>query len=122
MNDSPQHVAAFRILDRTGIWKSNYAPPVFRLLWRLAVNVSPPHFMSFFGAAALAGIGFGVVWGLFMLLFFAASGGVNLPILLWASIAAGVMFGLTAATYYAYGRRRHQLPKGSALPQDAGDA
>jgi hypothetical protein len=122
MNNSPQHLAAFRLLEKAGIWKSNYAPPVFRMLWRRGVNVPPPHFMSFLASAALTGIGFGVMWGLFMLAFAAATGNIHFPVLLAASVGAGLLFGVSMATYYAFGRRRHKLPKWSSLPQQPSDA
>jgi hypothetical protein len=36
--------AALGILARTGIPKFAYAPPTHRLLWRLGVEIRPPHF------------------------------------------------------------------------------
>ena len=122
MTLSPQHAAALRLLEQTGILKSNYAPPLFRLLWRAGVPVPPPHFMSFFAAAASTGLAFGTMFGLFMVSFAAALGEASPLRQVWACVSAGVMFGIAMASYYAYGRRKYQLPEWSVLAQSGGDA
>lgn len=119
MKSSPQHIAAFRLLDEAGILKGNYAPPIARLLWKMGFSIPPPHFMTFVGSAVLSGTTFGTLWGLVMLAFAAATGTVNGAVLLGASAGAGVLFGITMATYYAYGRKRYKLPKWSSLRQIA---
>ena len=117
MVNSPQHLAALRLLDESGISKSNYAPPLFRLLWRAGVDVPPPHFMSFFRSAVTMGTTFGIVWGLLFSVFeLLVDGAVNIPVLLLTAICCGFVFGLAVATYYSYGRRRYKLPEWSALP------
>ena len=88
-----------------------------RLLWKMGINVPPPHFMSFVGSALLTGITFGTLWGLFMLLFAVMTGSVNLSVLLAASLSAGVLFGVTMAIYFAYGRKRYKLPNWESLSQ-----
>ncbi len=49
-----------------GMKKSLLQPPLFRLLWRLGIDVPPPHFLSGGMLMAIYGIGSGV---LFVLLF-----------------------------------------------------
>ena len=117
MNDSPQRLAAFQLLDKAGVWKSNYAPPIFRLLWRIGLNLPPPHFMSIASSAALTGTFFGVFWGIFMYRFAATTGDVKPSALLFSALCAGVLFGASMAAYYAFGRRKYKLPKWSSLPQ-----
>ena len=53
--------AALRLMAGTGIWRSNYAPPLVRLAWRLGWDLPLPHYLpawqvvlgfgGFFGAA-----------------------------------------------------------------------
>ena len=116
MNISPQHRAAFALLDRTGISKINYAPFIVRMLWKFNVNIPPPHFMTFTGSAALTGTAFGIALGFLILLLAIATGHYKLELLFWTPIGAGVGFGVSMAAYYAYGRRRHKLPDWSSLP------
>lgn len=101
---------AIEILGATEMWKSNYLPPITRLLRRMGFKVLPPHFYSFLYIAIFAGIYFTMAWGLFMWLFFWS--GEGLP---WGNIASkailgGFLFGIGMAAYYAYGRKRYKLP------------
>ncbi len=93
-------------LDRlceTRIWPSHYASPLYRLLWRLGVNLPPPHFNGFLANFAVSAAFFGIVWGLLMGL---TGGGW----LLRESILAGGLFGLWMAIYYRFSARKHKLP------------
>ena len=102
--------AALELLETTGIWKSNYAPPGVKLLWRLGVACPPPHMASFSGTALVAGLYFAVGWGLCMWLFFWSKRPLPITSALLLSIIVGIFFGLFMASYYAFGRRKHQLP------------
>lgn len=113
----PQRAQALQILAQTGIGKANYAPPLFRLLWRLQVNCPPPHFLPFWQAALLLGIFFGpswvgLMWLLSGLLAWLQPSGLILSV---AGLVIGALFGLSMALYYAYGRRKYRLPAWEAL-------
>lgn len=104
---------ALKLLARTGIRKSNYLPPALRLLWALGVKVPPPHFAAFIPTFLVTGAFFGLSWGALMRLFvLGLMPGLSV---LYVSISAGVLFGLSMAAYYAYGRSKHRLPPWSSL-------
>lgn len=105
---------AFTILEGTGIWRMNYAPPLFRLLWLLKLQVPPPHFRSFAANALTLGGFFGGAWGLFMWTI-VWHRFTSVEIALFASAIAGTFFGIGMASYYQYGQRKHSLPNWEAL-------
>jgi hypothetical protein len=110
MESIPRREAALRLLETTGMWRSSYEPPALRLLWRLGVDAPPPHFAGF-GASALAiGSFFGLAWGLAMWLFLWRSQAVPAAAVVIAAVGAGLLFGISMATYYAFGRRKYKLP------------
>lgn len=109
--------AALAIMARTGIWESNYYPPILRLLWRMGVHLPLPHFVSFGRVALVSGGFFGPAWG--ALMWFAIWRHQMQPIAALAiTLVAGIVFGLTLAAYYGYGRRKHKLPLWHELPDN----
>ncbi|MFZ6755548.1 DUF6404 family protein, partial [Undibacterium sp. Dicai25W] len=48
MNCSRKRGAALKLLESIGISRSNYAPPLVRLLWRVGIDIPPPHFGGIF--------------------------------------------------------------------------
>lgn len=100
--------AALGLLKSTGIWRSNYAPPLHRLFWKLGARVPPPHFLSFTANFVSAGVWFGVFWGLAMWLTGSSHHGLSR--LAAAALFAGLFFGLGMAAYYRYGARKHGIP------------
>ena len=60
------------------------APPFFRLLWALGLDVPPPLFLGFLTLMLLMGTFFGIFWGAFMwLLLWHAWHAVDLVVLLY---------------------------------------
>ena len=59
MSYPPKLDSALALLAASGIWRSNYAPPIRRLLWRVGVNIPPPHLASFGFNFIFSAIGFG---------------------------------------------------------------
>ena len=97
-------------LPALGISPYTAAPPVYRLLWRLGVEVPPPLFTRFFPLALVMGAFFAIGWGGFMWLFFwsresAPAGGIAV-----VSLAAGILFGLFMAGYIRYKANKLNLP------------
>lgn len=114
--------AALDLLKSTGIRRSNYLPPAIRLLWRIGVQVPPPHFVGFMSTLLVSGAAFATLWGLLMWLFLWRNQDMRLVAAASASGAAGILFGLLMAMYYAYGRRKHHLPSWSSLGSSGGEA
>lgn len=110
---------ALELLSSTGMARSHYAPPLIRLLWKAGVQVPPPHFQSFLRAALVMGLWFGTCWGVVMWIFFWSRSDPATPLsplaALVAAGAAGLLFGLAMASFYARDRRKHQLPAWTEL-------
>jgi hypothetical protein len=102
---------ALELLKATGMSRGNYEPPLVSLLWRLGMPVPPPHFASFIAVALFLGVGFGVVWGAVMWFFTWSASGMDMHAAMLTSTASGLFFGIAMASFYAYGRRKHKLPK-----------
>jgi hypothetical protein len=115
MTPNKQRDAALALLAQTGIWPSNYAPPLFHLLWRMGVDVPPPHFVRFASVVIFMGTFFGGMFALFMWPTLWTRMGLSFGGALIRSGVAGLVFGLAMAGYYAYGRRRHRLPSWDEL-------
>ena len=111
MTESEKREAALALLAKTGIWPSNYAPPLFHVLWRLGVNVPPPHFIGFFSILIFTGGLFGIL----MTLFFAPMLDQSRSGAVLIAACMGGAFGLAMACYYAYGRQIHRLPRWNEL-------
>jgi Family of unknown function (DUF6404) len=96
---------------KLGISPYTAAPPLYRLLWRLGIEIPPPLFAAFLPNAFLMGGFFTCSWGLFMCLFiWAGDGKVSAFFALQASLFAGLMFGITMALYLRYKARQLNLP------------
>ncbi|AIY44169.1 hypothetical protein LT85_5011 [Collimonas arenae] len=106
----PQAVnEALEKLATTGIWRSNYAPPVYRLLWWAGISVPPPHFVGFVRNFVFSGGVFGIAWGAIMWFGIWSHGGMSALHAACATLFAGVFFGLVMALYYRHGARKYQL-------------
>jgi len=107
--------SALAMVAATGIWRSSYAPPLYRLFWRVGLFLPPPHFASFGFNFIFMTAWFGVVWGAIMWFSvwsqYSGSGVVAAVV----AVVAGVLFGLAMAAYYRYGARKYKLPLWSQL-------
>lgn len=106
---------ALSILKKTRIWRCNYEPPYLRFLWRMGVELPPPHFVPFFQTASIAAAWFSLLWGAFMWFFVWGRQGMLGSSAIAISCATGTFFGVVMASYYAYGRRKYHLPRWVSL-------
>ena len=104
-----KHDAAMKELAATGIWRSNYAPPIYLVYRALGLKVRPPHYAGLVAGMLGQGLFFGVVWGLFM--WWSQWRGTDLPVrgMLLSAVFAGAFFGGVMTVAYAYGRRKWKL-------------
>jgi uncharacterized membrane-anchored protein len=93
------------------MWRSNYEPPLLRLLWRLGLNVPPPHFAGFVATALFSGGFFALLWGVIMWFLTWSRSGMSPTGAVTTAVFGGVLFGLMMASYYYWGRRKHRLPE-----------
>ncbi len=103
------------ILAETGIWRSNYEPPFLRLLWRLGIDIPPPHFVSFVPMFLLSAAWFGFSFGIVMWILQWQRQGMGGMAAVIAACLVGLFFGLAMASYYARGRRKYRLPEWESL-------
>lgn len=57
---------ALTIMESKKMWRSNYAPLLLRLAWKVGLKVPPLPFASFWQITLLMGLWFGPVWGICM--------------------------------------------------------
>lgn len=106
------------ILRNTGMWRCNYEPPYLRILWRIGVEIPPPHFVPFSQMAMLATLWFSVVWGTIMWNLVWAKQGLTGIAAVCISCLAALFFGLSMGIYFAYGRRKYNLPSWASLDDE----
>lgn len=105
------------MLSQHGLAPGTYAPLLFRLLWKIGVNVPPPHFMGFTKLAMIWGTWFAVVWGAIMWAFVWSRQDTNILLAAGSAIAAGTFFGVSLAAVYARHRKKYGLPTWESFGQ-----
>jgi membrane associated rhomboid family serine protease len=104
-----------RDLGQKGIGQYTIAPPIYRLLWRLGIEVRPPHFASFWSLAVPMAMGFAIFWGILMW-FTVWQQRSSVSLVVGTAALAGLLFGLTMAGYYRGRARRLTLPRWEDYP------
>jgi hypothetical protein len=107
------------VLSERGLSRNHAEPLLFRLLWKLGVNVRPPHFLGFAHVALGYGTWFGGVWGVSMWLLVWSQQGVGMLGLALRAGIAGACFGMMMAWFYARERREFALPAWESLGQES---
>jgi hypothetical protein len=108
---------AIAIMDSKKMWKSNYAPPLLRGLWRLGFKIPPIPFIPFWKNFLFFGFTFGIPWGLFMWFFsWKDMGLLPLGALLLITVA-GIFFGIWMAGFQWWRKRVNKLPDWKALDE-----
>jgi hypothetical protein len=103
-------------LRKQGVSPSTVAPPFFRLLWTLGLDVPPPFFLGFLTLTLLMGAFFGTLWGVFMWLLLWQAWHVPLEVVIMTSAGTGLFFGLSMAGYYRWKAARLRLPPWESYP------
>jgi hypothetical protein len=109
-------------LETHGIARSTVAPPLYRFLWRLGIEVLPPHFQSVTSITLLTGCVFGPAFGAaFGALIWISSWwltDLEFPLVALALLSAvsGAMFGLIMAASYTSQAKWLKLPAWHKYP------
>ena len=103
--------AAMKELEQSGMWRSNYAPPAFRIQRRLGQQARPPHYAPFSRTAVGYAFWFAGIWGILMWFTQWRDQGYTVASAAAASVFAGLIFGALIAGYYAVSRRKHGLSR-----------
>jgi hypothetical protein len=97
-------------LVHRGISPHTGAPPAFRFLWKIGLQVPPPLFIGFAGNTILLGTVFGFVLGLLILCWeHWALGRTNFAFTFLLSALAGLSWGFWMAAALAWYQRRLKL-------------
>lgn len=102
--------AAFRLMDAAGVKPGLSRPPLWRLLWRLGVEIPPPLFMSGWGRALFSGLSFAVFWGALMWLLIWRAQEFPPMAAIGSAVFAGLLFGAMTTAVSLRKRRKLGLP------------
>ena len=111
MSFSEKYINAMEELGRSPILEGNYSPPLHKGLRRMGVELKPPHYAGFLANSIIAGIPFGILWGVLMWLVVWQSAQLPAAIAIWAGGMAGLLFGVMMAIYYRWSANRHHLSR-----------
>lgn len=101
---------AFAIMESKNMWRSNYAPPLLRALWKLGLKIPPLPFASFWQVTFMMGFGFGLVWGLVMWFFIWQGMDVQPSWAIFRSLSGGILFGVMMAAFHWWRKKANNLP------------
>ncbi|NIF73491.1 hypothetical protein F3J16_25390 [Burkholderia sp. Ap-962] len=101
---------SLEILDSKGISRSSSAPFLHRMLWKIGIEIPPPHYLKWVQNFALSGVFFGPTWGALMYLLSLNRTPMSIGIAVFASMAAGAVFGICYATMTWSKGRKHGVP------------
>lgn len=105
---------ALEILQRTGINKRNYLPPIYFLFWKIGILIPPPHFAKFRTNLMIAGSPLGIMGiGIYMMLNDYESASFAAMSAVGALTAA--LWGGAIASYYAISKRTYRIPSWNSL-------
>ena len=102
--------AALRLMDEAGVGPWTSRPRLWRLLWRLGVEIPPPLFMSAWGGALFSGLSFAVFWGAAMWLLIWRAQGFSPMAAIGSALFAGLLFGAMNSVLSLRKRRKLGLP------------
>ena len=106
---------AIAIMDRKKMWRSNYAPPLLRLLWKMGFKIPPLPFASFWQITLLMGGMFGFIWGVVMWFVSWKSMGMQPTVAIGTTMGAGVLFGVFLAVFHWWRKLVNHLPDWDSL-------
>lgn len=110
MGFQEQRAAALELLASKGLPRASYSPTLVRALWRLGLEIPPPHFAGFGLNGVVFGGLFGVAWGLILWFAIWSRRGVDPRVALSVTGVVALVFGLGMASYFRFSARKHALP------------
>ena len=115
MTFAEQRDYALAMMASKGMWRSNYAPPMMRLIWKLGISMPPPPFAPFWQNTLLFGGYFTLAWGVLMWLMSWRDSGYSLTFAVINALCAGMLFGVLMAAFHYWRRRANHLPDWESL-------
>lgn len=100
---------AIALMEEKKMWRSNYAPPILRLMWRMGVNMPPPPFAPFWLNTLFFGVWFGPLWGVLMWFMVWKNQGYTGDEALILSLVTGLLFGFFMALFHYWRKKANRL-------------
>lgn len=106
---------AIALMEDKKMWRSNYAPPILRLFWKMGGKMPPPPFAPFWLNTLFFAVWFGPLWGIVM--WFSRWKNQDFSVLLavFTALFAGLLFGLFMALIHSWRKRANKLPDWKSL-------
>jgi hypothetical protein len=105
---------ALVVLQKTGINRRNYLPPIYPLFWSMGILLPPPHFSRFGTNLIVAGSPLGIMGiGFYMMLHDYES--ASIAALCAVGLGTAALWGGAIATYYSISKRAHRIPSWNSL-------
>lgn len=106
---------ALTLMENKKMWRSNYAPPLLKMLWRLGAKVPPPPFAPFWLNTVIFSIVFIPLWGIFMWFSTWQDEPVSVLTMTLNSLSAGLIYGACMALFHFWRMRAKDLPDWKSL-------
>lgn len=106
---------AHKELNGKGVWKSNYNPPISKLLCKIGLNIPPPYYQTFMSNWIVSAAMFAPVWGILNWLMLWSKSDKPVLEAIYMSLIGGVLFGLIMATFYFVRRKQLNLSEWRSL-------
>lgn len=102
---------AIRYLEKIGISRGRIGPIFMRALWRIGINVPPPHFLSRREVFLLFLVAAVNIWGPgFFVVNHAIGGNISFLFAILGSAFFGIIMGAYSCRYYHHERVKHGIP------------
>lgn len=102
-----------------GVHPSAAVPPMYRLFWRMGIELPPPLFQSSREIVFFVGGPFGVLFGVGVYLMQSQAQRMPLVVAVVCAVIAGALFGLAVAWYYHRMAQQYVLPSWSEYERDS---
>ncbi|WP_320752015.1 DUF6404 family protein [Enterobacter roggenkampii] len=99
------------LMKERNMWELNYAPPLYKRLWKKGYQIPPPPFASVWLNTLIFGMYFSIVWGGLLLALLLLLDIFEVKIFLMYSFSAGILFGMSMSIYHLWRRVVNQLPE-----------
>ncbi|CAH6886299.1 conserved hypothetical protein [Vibrio chagasii] len=106
---------ALKELSDKGVWKSNYNPPIDRLLRKLGFRIRPPYYQGFFSNFVFCLVYFAPIWWGFEWFLEWNEVGISMLEAAYKSLQCGALFGLLMSIFYAIRRKQLNLTDWDSL-------
>ncbi len=115
MNYQTKLQFAHKELNEKGVWKSNYNPPISKLLCKMGLNLPPPYYQTFMSNWIVSAAMFAPVWGILNWLMLWSKSDKPVLEAIYMSLIGGVLFGFIMATFYFVRRKQLNLSEWHSL-------